>query len=614
MSSPSPPSGAMSFIFTTTRGKRCTAILKAVQSSSVRTATGHNSRLPATTTTSATAVEATTTAIGVTTRGENSLPINASASPPPPFDDPPVPILTSTPSTSATTSIIPTNTSTSSPFLTSLGASIVEVTASEIFPDDAVATPFASTATNLQPSSDNNAAQATETPSIIPTLSSVPSTNSKSEAAKVAGGVLSGLVVLSLIGLLFWLWRRRRLQKRRSTSPRTNPDGNEKKPYIISRRSIGPTPVLVKAKAALGYNSKKIRERISQSFSEGSIRILSPSNRQQSQGLLGTHGRNPSLFFTNSVKGTGLVKVSISNWWSRITSHMYTSKRHNDEVVRDRYSDTGNTSERQTRLQYQPDFLTLIRIDEDDLGREVQGQQRVSGSRDKPPTTQLLHPDERNNPFRDPNTLSHVSAIPAPLAAAGGPSDNPFSDPVPRPPNSNQRPHRRPPPPPGNTAKINPSRQPSTRTYRESINSFTTHRNKFRSDPFDLERPELLCHGVPQVMASQGTATTGGPRHPPGAHTRQESLGGSSRYSYPSGVNDPGPDVGPASARNGGNGAYGRVRGGSVSVGRSGGLGFMGRAIYSGNTKSPSRSRLGLHDHSPTAATAIGTYHQHPNK
>ncbi|KAK3951565.1 hypothetical protein QBC32DRAFT_371011 [Pseudoneurospora amorphoporcata] len=527
MSSPSPPSGGMSFIFTTTRGKRCTAILKAVQSSSVRTAR-------------ATILGS----IGVTTREENSLPINASASPPSPFDDPPVPILMSTPSTSATTSIIPTNTSTSSPLLvtsspgpeeastdqetaTSLGASIVEVTASEISPDDAVATPFASTATNLQPSSDNNAAQATETPSIIPTLGSVPSTNSKSEAAKVAGGVLSGLVK-----------RRSTLLTPLGTGPGTNPDGNEKKPYIISRRSIGPTPVL------------------------------------QSQGLLGTHGRNPSLFFTNSVKGTGLVKASISNWWSRITSHMYTSKRHNDEVVRDRYSDTENTSEMQTRLQYQPDFLTLIRIDEDDLGREVQGQQRVSGSRDKPPTTQLLHPAERNNPFRNPNTLSHVSAIPAPLAAAGGPSDNPFSDPVPGPPTATsdrtddhrRRRQSRGQSISGNTAKINPSRQPSTRTYRESMDSFTTQRNKFRSDPFDLERPELLCHGVPQVMASQGTATTGGPRHPPGAHTARRAWV----------WNDPGPDVGPASARNGGNGAYGRVRGGSVSVGRSGGLGANG--------------------------------------
>ncbi|CCC09457.1 hypothetical protein SMACR_03487 [Sordaria macrospora] len=643
MSSPNLPSGARSFIFTTTRGKRCTAILKVVQSSNVRTTTGRNPRLPVTTTTSTTAIEATTTTIEETSREENPVPINTSASPPPPLEDDLLPGLTSTTSTPATTSSIAI-TSTSSPLLltsrpvteespasqeteTSLGASIVKVTASEISPDDVVTTPLASTVANLQPSSDNNAAQTTETPSIIPTISSILSTNNNSEAAKVAGGVLSGLVVLSLVGLFFWLWRRRRLQKRRrtlltplGTGPGTNPDRNEKMPYIISRRSIGPTAMFAKAKTALGHNVKRIRERISQTFSEGSIRILSPSNRPQSQGLLSRHGRNPSLVPTNEVKGKGSVKASILSWWSRITSHMYTSKRHNDEVVRDRYPGTGNTSERKARLQYQPDFLTLIRMDNDDLGHEAQGQQRRDS--DKVPKAQPLHlGNERDTPFRDPNTLRRKSAIPAPLAAGTGYSDgnNPFSDRVPRPPPTTttynrieDRRHRRRRQSRGlsistnaNTTSMtaNPSRQPSTHTtYRESIDSsFTTHRNKFRSDSFDLERPELLGHGVPQViMGSQGTATTGGPRHPPSAHTRQESLGGgggSSRYSsYLSGGvvsldddddewRDPGPDVGVGlTSSAAGNGGYGRVRGGSVSVsvsvGRGGGRKMsVGRAM-----------------------------------
>ncbi|KAJ4421500.1 hypothetical protein N0V85_000148 [Neurospora sp. IMI 360204] len=261
-------------------------------------------------------------------------------------------------------------------------------------------------------------------------------------------------------------------------------------------------------------------------------------------------------------------------------------------------------------------------MDNGDLDREPQGQGQQhlsvtrqdsgSGSRDKVPTTRLPHLDERENPFRDNNTLSHISAIPAPLAgvATGGHSDNnPFSDPYPirdlhsnkvttisRPPTATtyraedrcRRSSR------GQSINAsttaNPTRQPSTRTYRESIDSFTTHRNKFRSDPFDLERPELLG-GVPQTVTSQGisaAAAAAGPsvRHPPSAHTRQESLGGSSRYSYSSRVvslddewNDPGPDVGPASLGSGGTGGYGRLRGASVSVGRGGRGKIVGRAM-----------------------------------
>lgn len=490
---------------------------------------------------------------------------------------------------------------------TSLGASIGKVTASEVSPDDAVATPFASTVPNLQPSSANNAEQATETPILIPTISSVPSTNSNSEAAKVAGGVLSGLVVLSVIGLFFWLWRRRRVNKRRSTlltplGPGPHTDPTEKVPYIISRRSIGPTSLFVKVKAALGYNVKKIRERISQTFSEPSIR-LSPSSRPQSRGLLTSNGRSPSSVLSNESSGAN---DRIANWWSQVTSHIPISRRPrirgNDGAVRDRYTDMEKRSERKTSLQHQPDFLTLLAMDGDTFGREPggQGQQRHKASTLQPPGLK-----ESDNPFRDNNTLSHISAIPVPLASvatSGGRSDNdnPFSDPLPQITTDHRRRQSR-----GqqSISAANPSRQPSTRTYRESIDSFTTLRDKFRSDPFDLERLELLGGvggvtgvGVLRAVDETTTAPSGPIRHPPSVHTRQESLSGggggggsssrySSSYSYSSGVvsslgdddgwNDPGPDVGPASSSSSAGGGYSRVRGASVtSAGK-----FVGRAM-----------------------------------
>ena len=477
---------------------------------------------------------------------------------------------------------------------TSLGASTVKATASERFLDDALATPFATTVANVQPSSGDSAAQATETPSTIPTISSVPSTNANSEAATVAGGVLSGLVVLSFVGLFFWLWRRRRLQKRRNTlltplGPGSGLDQSEKPPYITIRRGMALTPVFEKAKAALDDNVRKIRERITQAFSEERIR-LPTSTRPQSQGLLSSHSRNPSLALTNEGEGTGSVKDRILNWWCRITSSVPVNKRlRNEEAMRETDPDQESTSERKTGLQYQPDFLTLLAMDDRDLGREPQRQQRRGVPR----------PETGS---RDNSTLSHISAIPAPLAGTSrSNSDNSFNDPVPRPPTKtayrtdDRHRHRQSrgqsisvstttsasagvtanPNPTQQPSTRNPSRQPSTRTYRESIDSFTTHRNKFRSDPFDLEG----------TAAAAATAT--GPRHPPSAHTRQESLGGgggSSRYSYSSGVvslddkwSDPGPDVGTVGA-----GGYSRVRGGSVSTSASVSGGRSGRKMSVG--------------------------------
>ena len=647
MSLPGLSLGATSFIFTTTRGRQCTAILKVVRSSNVLTATGRNSRLPAATTTTT-----TTSTTEETTREENTAPVNTSASPSPSLQDSILPSSTSATSTPAITSTSPPVPLTSTALAeessagqetytdleteTSSETSIAKATASGILPGDAVATSPASTVANVQPSSANNVVQAKETPSIIPTTSSVPSTNRNSEAAKVAGGVLSGLVVLSLVGLFFWLWRRRRLNKRRSTlltplGPGPQDDSAEKAPYIINRRSIGPTPVFVKARAALGYSVKKIQKHISQAFSESSNIRLSPSNRPQSQGLLRTHGRNPSLVSTNGVKETQSLKESISNWWYRVASHVPISRRlpimRNDHVVRDTSADSETTSERQARLQFQPDFLTLLAMDDSDLGREDQGQRRLSVSRqgsgqtrDKAQALQPLHLSEDNKSLRDNSTLSHISAIPAPLAAGSRP-DNSFGDlhnatVVTRPPTvtAYRTEDRRRGQSWGQsvsidtsastTANTSPSRQPSIRTYRESIDSFTTHRNKFRSDPFDLERPELLGHNVGGVSRAVGVGvgesdaasssnsrrrsssssssnvqTAAGPRHPPSAHTRQESLGGSSRYSYSSSVvsldngwSTPGPDVGPASTGSGGTGSYGRLKGASAGRG-------VGRAI-----------------------------------
>ena len=173
-----------------------------------------------------------------------------------------------------------------------------------------------------------------------------------------------------------------------------------------------------------------------------------------------------------------------------------------------------------------------------------------------------------NDPFSDDNA-ARSSATPAPLAVSQ--ANNPFSDA-----NAISNPAPVVPKPTTYVADIRRSRNQSVsgngnpppggvvRESVASVESYTTRRNnKFRSDPFDLERPELLA-SARQAKASissrvtensqesrlSGGVGTGDIRRPPGAHARSESF--SSKYS--SGVSmgdwsDPGPDVGPAASR-----------------------------------------------------------------
>jgi hypothetical protein len=234
----------------------------------------------------------------------------------------------------------------------------------------------------------------------------------------------------------------------------------------------------------------------------------------------------------------------------------------------------------------QPDFLTLLKLDD----AEAQRQRTLRNPGPSSSPDDLLGGLDldfsNTNPFSDENGVAgeqdRNSAKPAPLRV------NPFSDANAIVPTHNTSmyvtPTRQ-----SRTQSIsrassipNTSRAPST-IYRDSatsVGSFSARRNKFRSDPFDLE--PLRQQGGSMSGSTAGVAgnvessdvVTGNVRKPVGAHVRAESF--TSKYS--SGVSgtsfrgwaDPEPDVGPLAI--GGEGGEERRRSG-------GSRGSVGRAI-----------------------------------
>jgi hypothetical protein len=344
-----------------------------------------------------------------------------------------------------------------------------------------------------------------------------------------------------------------------------------------------------KFRAALGYNAKKIRGRMSRlvtkkgsspsvNMDRGTSQFMDPANN---------HSRATSASTINGVEVT--TKDRFVDWWSRLTADMNFNWRTRDRGSSGNNSTIGrgignndisaynNTSEKRD-LNSQPDFLTLLNMDEGELDREAQRRRaslsRKNGSAGS--TDQFLGRLNlsfgNDDPFSDANALAHTSAQPAPLVVSQG--NNPFSDanairePKPSTYVADMRRSR------GQSVSNGPTsntgRQPSTVYQRDSggsVGDFAGRRNKFRSDPFDLERPELLAgaRAAKNSITSSTAATagsesrssrisggvgTGDIRRPAGAHHRTESF--TSKYS--SGVSmgdwsDPGPDVGPAASR-----------------------------------------------------------------
>jgi len=392
----------------------------------------------------------------------------------------------------------------------------------------------------------------------------------------VAAGVIGGVLALSILAFLIWWWRRRVLRKRRSTllTPLDAPPapfgtGSREKPtpggsgggggnYVITRDSIGPTPVTERLREAIGLKWKSLRGHW-RNKTAPSVDL----DRGTSQFLDGGKSANSSSQPNPTAKGR------LQGWWSGIKDRgkpgLFPHLRS-----RSKDGDTGPTMlekrQKKAALGSKPDFLALLGMTGQELERETQ-RRRESLSRAAAAAND--DDDDGNkesaeNPFSDDNaiTIAHPSAAPPPLAlgskgpnppppaaaAPNGMGRNPFGDEnairddsqlpaVNRPRYADPRRRSQSLSGPSASAGVgvglsrNPSsatntNRASSRYYavgaggspyyaRDSVSSLATTtttgaaggRSKFRSDPFDLERPELLRRAAALQAQSQSTTT-----------------------------------------------------------------------------------------------------------
>lgn len=414
----------------------------------------------------------------------------------------------------------------------------------------------------------------------------------------IAVGVIGGVVVITFIAFVIWLWRQRKMRERRSTllTPLT-PDatfrGDEKGPYLISRTSVGPTPFTEKFWAIAGTKYRRLRGRVNNIVARSSS--PSPSinlNRGNSQfGPLETmHSRNNSS--TEAAAGEASTsKGRFVDWWGRLAEdgNFNWRLRHESKVnpvANDSMAVPRSTAESNgPRAGSQPDFLTLLNMDDRQLEREAATRGRSSVTSNQRRSMSMGGEQhflgglglnfDMADPFSDVNAISNNTAKAKPMIVSA--ANNPFSDAnaIKVPPTSaangglttyvqNIRRSR------GHSVNGGISRQPSNAGtyYRESnmsVDTVGTRRTKFRSDPFDLDRPDLLRSANSSTAALAGGSSrasrasrssksvAGLPNTPRQAHVRTESFtskysSGLSDISSMGGWSDPGPDVGPAAA------------------------------------------------------------------
>ncbi|KAK2044296.1 hypothetical protein LZ31DRAFT_554408 [Colletotrichum somersetense] len=413
-----------------------------------------------------------------------------------------------------------------------------------------------------------------------PVSNGTPSGNSRSGGLAtpvvIASSVVGAVVFLGLIGLLIWFWRKRILKRRRSTllTPlSTEPSFRraEKAPYIIDRASLGPTPRSAKLKAALGYNFQRFLGQLGALVSPN--RDSSPAGNRSQFMNVSQHRRNSSSLSNHTgPRDVVTTKDRVKDWWERLTADMNFNwrLRGTGNTDNDTFVPARDMKDRKAAAGGQPDFLTLLGMDDREVEREAQRRRLSRGHGSAGSADHFLgglglnfdNAAANPNPFSDANAVRQDSAKPAPLTVAN-PDNDPFSDV-----NAISAPAAAVKPPSTYVADVRRSRgtsfgggttrPPSGSTYAprldsmyrdsvQSVESFATRRNKFRSDPFDLERPELLGNRTTQTSSNYSQAGSGAPRVPGSAHTRADSF--SSKYS--SGVSldgwsDPGPDVGPS--------------------------------------------------------------------
>lgn len=456
------------------------------------------------------------------------------------------------------------------------------------------------------------------------------SSNPKLTAAPVVGGVLGAAGLIAIVALIFWFFRRRRRTKRDSLlTPLTT--GRRSEFYEIDNGSVGPTPRGEKLKAAVTYQTGRLRNAAagiksgvagigaSLKSKVGGARSNTPSvnlNRGNSQfidGPIPQHSRNNSTL--SRATDHLSAKDKFSDWWERFTENISFNwhLRKNASEPADPFAAARGMTEKQATLNNPPDFSQLLGMDDRDL--QLQAERRrasLAGNTSSLPQLGSLGLDfGSDDPFADPVKPSAGWRPPNPSANA---SSNPFVDPP-------SRPHATVPKASTYIAEIRRSRgqsvdatttsnnassavnnsayrppstavasrypssiAPSRDSYRDTVFSTfsagNARKGKGRSDPFDLERPELwrprdVVGSKDMYPRPLNSGVQNG--HVSVAQPRIISTTGTYTSKYSSGVSsigdwgEPGPDLGPGSRSS-------SMRGNASSNGDSGD--FSGKGIY----------------------------------
>ncbi|RDW67938.1 hypothetical protein BP6252_09334 [Coleophoma cylindrospora] len=418
----------------------------------------------------------------------------------------------------------------------------------------------------------------------------------QSKAGPIAGSVVGGVAGLALIGFLIWFFLRRRNQRRRSTLLTPLGTGRGSEFYGINRQSVGSTKTNERWPAEagspfqkVGYVFSGVKEKVAILGSSLKAKVIGPRsdtpsvnlNRGQSQfmdGAIPQHSRTNSAA-SASMQGRLPVKDRFGDWLERFKEKAAFGRLGDKaKEPEDPFAKARGITEKQATLNEKPDFSQLLNMNDRELQLQAE-RRRASLARGDSGAFSSLGIDftsrldpfaDPGNPFADPLTqpepsLSKQNYVTDVRRSRGQSTDM-----------SNQPTGTglgtgagwRPP----STAPA--SRYPSTivasrDSYRDTVYSaFTTNTRKGRrSDPFDLERPELWRTPPPMPTQTPGGLSTinsqesesilatmdRGSAIPDALSVtrspRVESSGTyESKYSSGMSFGDPGPDVGPGSA------------------------------------------------------------------
>jgi hypothetical protein len=479
------------------------------------------------------------------------------------------------------------------------------------------------------------------------------SSNRKPSTAPLVGGVLGSMAIVAILAALLFFFLKRRKAKSTSflapnTAIRTEFYRDEKSPRVARFDEKWAPDVATRTQgkqfkfAAAAFTSRVVglgatlKAKIIRDRSASPSVNLNRGNSQFLDGPIPQHSRNNSNLSRSSEKLPA--RYRLANWATGLRHDLMSKMRlrQSTESV-DPFATARSKNISQAQLNNpQPDFSQLLGMDDRELQLESERRranfEKTQSGSSLPPLGSLgLSFSSMKDPFADP--AKAPDPISNPFADPAAQSKNPFSDSVstPQPSMAKQNTYipdvrrsrgrsvdinedllfvgNRPP----STNKGEPlsrypsSIAPSRDSYRDTVfSSFSENvrKGKGRSDPFDLERPELwqppnLGISTPRVSTrlrgnSVSNAGTSNPRLPPlttnnlrsqepsaSSQPRVVSQAGGLRNSagtyeskYSSGVSslsawgDPGPDLGPGSTNtsmrgnvssNGGSQDFGRM-------------------------------------------------------